>query len=328
VTRPALRPDQPSIRIAGELRSRIVSGELAPGDRLPSTRQITRDWGVAMATATKVLTMLRQEGLVRAVPGVGTVVASAGPPASDPMAPGVARVPDAQTPPVRRSRTLEVPLSRDRIVVTAMRIADGQGMGELSMRRVATELGVATMALYRYVPSKDDLITLMIDEVFAAMPVPTPPPDASWRERLELLCRLQWSGYQQHPWLAAVLSFSRPQLIPRGMQHTEFAMASVNGLGLDAAERLHVAVMLALHVRGAAMAVYEELHAQQETGLTADEWMLSQEGFYQNVMDTERFPMMAAVASIEEDAINLESLFEFGLARILDGVAALIASRG
>src|SRR5262245_44322739 len=64
-------------QIVAELRQLIVAGELAPGDRVPSTRDITRQWGVAMATATKVLTELRHEGLVQPVPGVGTVVADA-----------------------------------------------------------------------------------------------------------------------------------------------------------------------------------------------------------------------------------------------------------
>ena len=70
--------DQPSVRIVAELRRRIAAGELPPNARVPSTRQITQEWGVAMATATKVLTALRHEGLVRAVPGVGTVVVGAG----------------------------------------------------------------------------------------------------------------------------------------------------------------------------------------------------------------------------------------------------------
>ncbi len=60
--------------VADELRRRIVDGDLRPGDRVPSTRAITREWGVAMATATKVLGALREDGLVRAVPGIGTVV--------------------------------------------------------------------------------------------------------------------------------------------------------------------------------------------------------------------------------------------------------------
>src|SRR5258707_10107834 len=65
--------DPPYARIVAELRERIETGGLAPGDRVPSTREITRQWGVAMATATKALTALRQAGLVRSVPGVGTV---------------------------------------------------------------------------------------------------------------------------------------------------------------------------------------------------------------------------------------------------------------
>ena len=64
----------PYARIAAELRDQIETGALAPGDRVPSTREITRRCGVAMATATKALAVLRQEGIVRSVPGVGTVV--------------------------------------------------------------------------------------------------------------------------------------------------------------------------------------------------------------------------------------------------------------
>jgi len=66
--------EPPSMRIAAELRAQIERGELASGERVPSAREITRRWGVAIATATRVLAALRDEGLVRAVPGFGTVV--------------------------------------------------------------------------------------------------------------------------------------------------------------------------------------------------------------------------------------------------------------
>ena len=59
----------PYLRIVGEIRERIASGRLRPGDRVPSTRQITQQWGVAMATATKVISTLRDEGLVDTKPG-------------------------------------------------------------------------------------------------------------------------------------------------------------------------------------------------------------------------------------------------------------------
>ncbi|MEU6233613.1 winged helix-turn-helix domain-containing protein, partial [Kitasatospora sp. NPDC047058] len=68
--------DPPFQRIAADLRRRISGGELAPGARVPSTRRLAQDWGVALATATKALTVLRYEGLVEALPRVGTVVAA------------------------------------------------------------------------------------------------------------------------------------------------------------------------------------------------------------------------------------------------------------
>ncbi|MDV6014279.1 GntR family transcriptional regulator [Haloechinothrix sp. LS1_15] len=70
------RPVPPYLQIAGHIRDQIIHGELHDGESVPSARQITRDWGVAIATATKALNTLRSEGLVRSVPGVGTVVNS------------------------------------------------------------------------------------------------------------------------------------------------------------------------------------------------------------------------------------------------------------
>jgi DNA-binding GntR family transcriptional regulator len=62
-------------RIAAEIAAGIAAGEPAPGERIMSTRQIMTTYGVAMATASRVIAHLRDEGLVRAKPGVGTVVA-------------------------------------------------------------------------------------------------------------------------------------------------------------------------------------------------------------------------------------------------------------
>ncbi|SDD94700.1 GntR family transcriptional regulator [Actinokineospora iranica] len=69
------RPEPPYVQIAADIRGRIKSGELKPDDAVPSARRITREWNVAMATAAKALGLLNSEGLVRSVPGIGTVVA-------------------------------------------------------------------------------------------------------------------------------------------------------------------------------------------------------------------------------------------------------------
>lgn len=68
------RPEHPYLQVARHIREQIKSGALKDGDRVPSSREIMREWGVAQATATKVLATLRAEGLTRADPGVGTVV--------------------------------------------------------------------------------------------------------------------------------------------------------------------------------------------------------------------------------------------------------------
>ncbi|SHN45857.1 GntR family transcriptional regulator [Cryptosporangium aurantiacum] len=327
--------DTPSARIVAELRRRIETGELAPGDRLPSTRQITRQWNVAMATATKVLTALRQQGLVEAVPGIGTVVRGTEPPAEHkpektpndapaPIGNPVLGLPD---PPRRRRRGAETPLTRDRIVAAALHIADTHGMAELSMRRVAADLDVATMALYRYVPSKEDLVLLMMDMVFRDFILLPPVEPDGWRAKLEAVARIQWEGYQQHSWMGGALSFSRPQMIPRGMVHTEYAMAALRDTGLAPTEMLHSAVTMFNHVRSMAMVFDEERRNIQDTGISAGEWMEMQDHAMLEILATGEFPMMATVSAIPGDALTIDSIFEFGLARYLDGLEALIADR-
>jgi DNA-binding GntR family transcriptional regulator len=63
------------LAIAAALRARIESGELPPGEILPSITRICQEWGVAKATAAKALKELRSEGLTRSVPGWGIFVA-------------------------------------------------------------------------------------------------------------------------------------------------------------------------------------------------------------------------------------------------------------
>ena len=73
----ARRTDPPYLRVVAAIRDRISSGQLQEGDRVPSAREMTREWGISLATASKVLATLRSEGFVRAVQGVGTVVSAA-----------------------------------------------------------------------------------------------------------------------------------------------------------------------------------------------------------------------------------------------------------
>jgi DNA-binding transcriptional regulator YhcF (GntR family)/AcrR family transcriptional regulator len=329
--------DPPYARIAAEVRHRIETGELGPGSRVPSTREITARWGVAMATATKALAALRDQGLVRAVPGVGTVVAegaTAAPGARD-SAPGrrPARTPSTRTPSARAPSTRAAADSAAggpareilaRIVAAAIEVADAEGLAGVSMRRVATEIGVATMTLYRHVADKDDLVVQMIDAVFGQWQLPADPPEG-WRERLEVAARTLWSMFCRHPWLAPAMSVTRPQPAPAAIPYTEWVLAALDGHGLDLATRLTAHITLFGYVRGTAVNIELEAEAEATSGLGNDEWMDAQGPALRSIVASGNFPQLEQVFAADYD-FNLDALFEFGLQRLLDGLAVLIRS--
>ncbi|MFE9295218.1 TetR/AcrR family transcriptional regulator C-terminal domain-containing protein [Streptomyces niveus] len=295
----------PYLRIAAELRRRIASGDLAPGDRVPSTRRITEEWGVAMATATKALAALNQEGLVRAVPGVGTVV-------TEPDRGGAGR-----------GAARGAGLSRERVVRAAIVLADIEGLGALTMRRVATEFGTSTMALYRHVPSKGELVRLMSESVFSG--APSGPEPAGWRPRLAREIRWLWSQYERHPWLArAMAGLTRPMASPHAMSYTERTLRTLRGLGLKPYEMIHTHLALMGYAQGVAMAVELESRARQDTGMTADEWLAANETHMDSVQLRGEYPVLSTLFGDEEFDLELGALFEFGLERLLDGVESLV----
>jgi AcrR family transcriptional regulator len=295
--------ESPSMRIAAELRAQIESGELAPGERVPSAREITRRWGVAVATASRALAALRDDGLVRPVAGVGTVV-----------------VPRSAPRTSRGRRRADPLLSLERIVAAAVVIADAEGLEGLSMRRVATELGAAPMSLYRHVADKDDLLLRMMDRTLREARLPdTPPPD--WRPRLELAARTLWSAFRRHPWLATALSLTRPQAIAGGLAYTEWVLDALHMAGLRSTVAFDVHLTLFTFVRGIAINLESEAAAQAASGQTNEEWMESQERQLRAVTAGGRFPHFERLSTGDYD-LDLDGLFERGLRYLLDGLAA------
>ncbi|MFF7590737.1 TetR/AcrR family transcriptional regulator C-terminal domain-containing protein [Kitasatospora purpeofusca] len=303
--------DPPFRRIAADLRRRISTGELAPGARVPSNRRLAQDWGVALATATKALTVLRSEGLVEARPRVGTVVAAAPTAAStaQPMSP-------------------EGELSRERLIAAAQGIADAEGLAALSMRAVAARLGVAPMTAYRYVTSKDELVLLAADAAFGEAGYPADPP-AGWRPRLELGARTLWSLFRRHPWLAELGPVTRPLLLPNLLTHAEWALAALDGHGLPAATVLDIHVLFYSYIEGLAANLEREARAQAATGLTGDQWTDTRFATFDTRAATARFPVFTRLtAELDEGYdLDLDTLFESGLSTLLDGLAPRIEGR-
>jgi AcrR family transcriptional regulator len=302
----------PYLRIVEAIRSQIEAGTLKAGDRVPSARRLTRDWGVALATATKALAALQAEGLVRGVVGVGTIVA--------PQSTVVAR---SQPAP---GRAAERELTRDRILRTAIALADAEGLTSVTMRRLATDLGVAVMSLYRHVANKDELILLMTDRVFEEVALPDPSP-GPWRAQIEELARLQWALSKRHPWIVSVMSLTRPLMIPHGMAHTDWTMRVAREAGFDVPTSLYIAVTLAGLLVGIGASHQMEADAMRETGLSNDEWMAKQGERFDWPDYATRFPQLTAIAYEPGFELSLDILYEFGLSLMLDGLERRLPSK-
>lgn len=285
-----------SERIAAELRGRIELGELAPGDLLPSARQISRDWQVAIATATRVQAALRDAGLAETLPGVGVVVRR------------------------RRSAALGRAARRTEVIVaTAIAIADAEGIDAVSMRRLAIELDVAAMSLYQHVADKDDLLVQMLDTTMGRWRPPA-RAGAGWRDCLEAAARGLWQLYRQHPWLPAALSLARPAIVRGGIGWTEWVLDALAERVPDLPTRFDIHLTLFSYVRGLAVNLEAEAVATALTGLDADEWMDTQLPALREIARTTDHPHFAELVSRPYD-FSLDRIFERGLGYLLDGLA-------
>ncbi|WP_433555452.1 GntR family transcriptional regulator [Pseudonocardia xinjiangensis] len=300
---PVEESERPYLRVAAAIRHRITSGALRPGDRVPSTRQVVRDFGVAMATATRALAVLRDEGLVVTRPGSGTVV----------------RAPE---PSRRAGRTPDRALTTERIVATGIAVADAEGLDAVSMRRLAAELGVGPMSLYRHLSGREELEHLLVRAVFRAHRLPEPGPPG-WRAKLELVSRVEWAAYRRHPWLPELISLTRPLLAPEAMAHTEWTLRALDGLPLTPIEKTREALTLPALVRGLAATAAAEMRAERETGMANDQWWVTLDDEVRALMASGHYPRLASVPP--EGVQDLDALLDHAVTRHLDGLAARLA---
>jgi len=228
-------------------------------------------------------------------------------------------------PATRRSPGPEPGRSVAEIVRTAIELADTEGLGAVSMRRVAQRLGLGTMSLYTYIPAKGELLDVMLDAVYGEVVSPVDGP--GWRKRLENLARDNWALYRRHPWLLHVAT-GRPPMGPNLIAKYERELAAVEGVGLSDVEMDSVITLVNGFVHGAARGAAEARAVVAQTGLTDAQWWAAMAPYLDKVFDPTAFPLASRVGSAAGEqhgaAYDFEHAFEFGLARLLDGVEALI----
>ncbi|TXK41039.1 TetR/AcrR family transcriptional regulator [Nonomuraea sp. C10] len=213
-----------------------------------------------------------------------------------------------------------------RIVAACIEIADAEGLGGVSMATVASRVGVATMALYRYVGSKAELLTIMAD---SAAPDPPERDGLPWRDYLGLWARANRDFLLARPWLLSV-DRSVPPAGPRAMLWLDRALAALGDAGLDAGERVRAATTLSGYAASDAMLTYA-MRAPAPDGYDG----LSGAADYGQMLDALLDPAVypALSAAVREGAFRGaegwtdDADFTFGLDLLLDGVEALVARR-
>ncbi|MCO1658212.1 TetR/AcrR family transcriptional regulator C-terminal domain-containing protein [Pseudonocardia humida] len=141
------------------------------------------------------------------------------------------------------------PLTRERIVDAAVALLDEHGADGLTMRRLAKHLAVTSTALYWHVRTKDDLLDLAFDHVFAEVELPGPGDD--WRDDVRALARGWRAAMLRHPWAPGLVG--RPMLGPNVLARTEFLQAALVRGGLSGARLSVLTRVVANYVIGAAL---------------------------------------------------------------------------
>ncbi|UJW30772.1 TetR/AcrR family transcriptional regulator [Saccharothrix sp. AJ9571] len=224
------------------------------------------------------------------------------------------------------ARKPEEGLSLPRIVRTAVELADENGLGAVSMAKIADRLGFTAMSLYRHVKSKDEILLLMLDSV-ATVPPELDDPGDDWRLGLQRWARAQWTMLRAHAWIPH-LPITGPPITPNQLAWTDRALRALRGTGLTEADKTGVVLLIAGHLLTSARMSAELGTAASSESIAAHSGLLGE------LVDAPRFPALRAAIDAgafdypaETPEQEREFGYAFGLDRILDGVAALIRHR-
>lgn len=235
----------------------------------------------------------------------------------------------------RPSRGPKPGLSLERIVEAGIAVASAEGLAAVSMSRVAAAAGASTMALYRYVGAKDELLALMVDTAFGPPPPDIEASDGDWREGLSRWAWAELHGVLRHPWALRVPT-TGPPVTPNQIAWLERGLRCLGSTNLAESEKLSTILLVSGYVlRWATLATdLGELSAATDgvpgiaagpSGDGAAYWM-----GLAKVIDPEQFPAVTAVLASEmagEGPDDFLAEFVFGLERVLDGIEVLVDKR-
>jgi AcrR family transcriptional regulator len=205
--------------------------------------------------------------------------------------------------------TARVPLTRDRILETAVAYADTHGVDDMSMRKLGSELGVEAMSLYNHVENKDEIYDGMIDYVFARIPLPDRSLD--WKDQVRHIGAGAMDRFTAHSWVV-VLLMQRGNFGPGALSFMDHVLGIFDEAGFNEEDQHHAWQMLASHTMG------YSFQEATNPGVMHTE-MANLELVIQQMAD--QFPHVARLAPLLAQC-HFHNEYMFGLEIIIDGLEA------
>jgi AcrR family transcriptional regulator len=221
-----------------------------------------------------------------------------------------------QTAPVRE------PLTKERILRTAVALADEGGVDSLSMRRIAQELGVVPMALYKHVANKDEMLDGMVDVVVGE--IDPPLTDADWKTAIRERVLSARRALLRHPWASKVIE-SRTNPTPTVIGYMDAMIGILRNGGFSVDLTHHAMHAMGSRALGFSQELFDDTPEDPPAVQAIEmQWMAEQ---YPHISE-----MVAAISHDDASVVGMgcddQFEFEFALDLMLDGLERLRRTTG
>ncbi len=151
--------------------------------------------------------------------------------------------------PTKKTRSRPA-LSRERALAAAVALADAEGIGSLTMRRLAHELGVEAMSLYHHVANKTDILDGMVDTVFGEVELPSDCTD--WKDAMRQRANSERAALTRHPWAISLMG-SRSSPGPATLKHHDAVLGCCRIAGFSVEMAAHAFSLIDSYIYGFVM---------------------------------------------------------------------------
>jgi AcrR family transcriptional regulator len=215
--------------------------------------------------------------------------------------------------PTKTKSSKRVPLTRERAVVSAMALADSNGLASLTMRKLAEALGVEAMSLYHHVANKEQLLDGMIEAVFSEIDLP--PKDVNWKTGIRHRSNSVRAVLLRHSWALGIME-SRTSPGPSILRHHDGVLECLRTGGFSVPMAAHAYALVDSYVYGF---VLQEVNLPFDDGGNVTEIV---EEVFLPQMSSQDHPYLTelTVEHVMKPGYRFGDEFAFGLDLILDGL--------